>query len=237
MGDVARAGKQSQEQRPSVWSGRNNDRCSGGPPVRGEAGNPVCQSEKVYDLINCGPRNRYVVRPAGGGEPLIVHNCGFLYHADDRAKWDNLGANKINATIDLLEQLNEPVIVWTDFRALQNMILHELTDDAYRGRVFTRETVEEWKESPHGILVGNQTSGLGVGMNLQHAAANIYMTNSFSAEARWQSVKRTDRIGQERQVRVWDLTTPDTVEENVLEALSAKEEISRRTIDELRSML
>lgn len=28
----------------------------------------------MYDLINCGPRNRFVVRDAYG-KPLIVHNC------------------------------------------------------------------------------------------------------------------------------------------------------------------
>lgn len=31
--------------------------------------------EQVYDLVNCGPRHRFVVRPAGGGNPFIVHNC------------------------------------------------------------------------------------------------------------------------------------------------------------------
>ena len=31
--------------------------------------------EEVYDILNCGPRHRFVVRPAGGGEPMIVHNC------------------------------------------------------------------------------------------------------------------------------------------------------------------
>ena len=30
-------------------------------------------AEKVFDLLNCGPRHRFVV--AAGGEPLIVHNC------------------------------------------------------------------------------------------------------------------------------------------------------------------
>ena len=25
--------------------------------------------------MNCGPRHRFVERPSGGGEPMIVHNC------------------------------------------------------------------------------------------------------------------------------------------------------------------
>lgn len=30
-------------------------------------------TKKVYDILNCGPRSRFVVR--GNGEPFIVHNC------------------------------------------------------------------------------------------------------------------------------------------------------------------
>ena len=62
------------------------------------------------------------------------------------------------------------------------------------------------------------------------------MANSFAAEHRWQSLKRTDRIGQERQVRVWDIITPDTVDLKVLRSLAEKEDISRRNIDGIREM-
>lgn len=33
------------------------------------------RSRAVYDLVNCGPNHRFMVRPAGGGAPFIVHNC------------------------------------------------------------------------------------------------------------------------------------------------------------------
>lgn len=36
---------------------------------------PLDRSAPVYDLMNAGPRSRFTVRPAGGGEPFIVHNC------------------------------------------------------------------------------------------------------------------------------------------------------------------
>lgn len=38
-------------------------------------------SEPVYDILDCGPRNRFVVR-APGGKPLIVHNCVQAIGAD-----------------------------------------------------------------------------------------------------------------------------------------------------------
>jgi len=35
---------------------------------------PRC-SAQVYDLVNCGPRNRFVVRSGVGHAPFLVHNC------------------------------------------------------------------------------------------------------------------------------------------------------------------
>ena len=29
----------------------------------------------VFDLMDCGPDSRFLVRPPGGGRPFIVHNC------------------------------------------------------------------------------------------------------------------------------------------------------------------
>lgn len=52
-----------------------------------EAGFP--QQEPVYDIINCGPRNRFVVR-CHDGSPLIVHNCENITQAVAR---DVLAAN------------------------------------------------------------------------------------------------------------------------------------------------
>ena len=36
---------------------------------------PTGRTEQVYDIRNCGPRRRFVVRPSGGGQPFIAHNC------------------------------------------------------------------------------------------------------------------------------------------------------------------
>ena len=40
----------------------------------GQAATPDQAVQPIYDLINCGPRNRFVVRD-GNGNPMIVHNC------------------------------------------------------------------------------------------------------------------------------------------------------------------
>lgn len=183
---------------------------------------------------------------------LLQIASGFLYDQpsdesagyDRSATWTQIGTNKIDATMNLLEQLEERVIVWAPFRALQQGILEAVAErNARRAwrNIYDyssmKDAVARWREDPLGILLGNQGSGMGVGLNLQAGAANIYTANTFSAGARWQSVKRTDRMGQERQVRIWDLVAPDTKEMDVMKALAKREDLSRRNIDGLREFL
>jgi hypothetical protein len=167
---------------------------------------------------------------------LMQIASGFLIlEGGEEVQW--LGDNKVDGAITLIEQMDEPVLCWAPFRALQFRMLDELQKLGIPAVLYhDRDDVERWKRQG-GVMIGNQGSGLGVGQNLQHCAANIYMSPSFSAEARWQSVKRTDRIGQTRQVRVWDLLAPGTADVKAVKALMAKEDISRRNIDGLKDLL
>ena len=147
------------------------------------------------------------------------------------------GGNKLTATETLLEGLNEPTLIWAPFIALQNSACQLLER---MGRPWIKYTefddVKRWEDMDNGTIVGNPMSGMGVGTNMQHGAANIYMANSTSSEARWQSLKRTDRIGQKKQVRVWDLLADGTVDHKFLESLGTKEATAVRNIDALKEL-
>lgn len=187
-----------------------------------------------------------------GLQKLMQISSGFIYPSDDMVMRDPgtnfeiLGTNKTDAVITLLEGLDEPVLVWAPYRALHVMLEREILKAMRSSTVKLerrpvtiyedRDSITHWKEEG-GILIANQGGGAGVGQNLQNSAANIYVANNFSAEARWQSLKRTDRIGQKRQVRVWDLMTPDSTDYTVLANLQKKEDISRDNIDALRSII
>ena len=47
---------------------------------RGTAQETELRESKVYDILNCGPRSRFVVR--GGSGPFIVHNCCQAFSRD-----------------------------------------------------------------------------------------------------------------------------------------------------------
>ena len=72
-----------------TWGQTLNDAvpCEGGGTA-GAVGRASPVFAEVYDLINCGPRARFVI--AAGGEPLIVHNCENFDQAVSRdvLAWD-----------------------------------------------------------------------------------------------------------------------------------------------------
>ncbi len=102
------AEQQSQRQCLAGDSEGPVDAFAGGGSVRGEALDsgtqdrawlgPAPRVGSVYDLLNCGPRNRFVVQ-GDDGRLLIVHNCenfcqassrDLLYHKLDRLEQDGL---------------------------------------------------------------------------------------------------------------------------------------------------
>ena len=166
-------------------------------------------------------------------QKLMQLACGFVYDEMGTPLW--LSSERVDRAVELLEGLREPVILWTPYVALRDAVSSAVI--ATGRNTYGKPDVEAWKRDPEGVLIGNQSSGLGVGMNLQHSAAAIYLGNTYSAEHRWQSIKRIDRIGQQRQVRIWDMVTPGTIDEKVLQALNTKEALAIRSIDGLRALV
>lgn len=81
---AAPAGEQQTHLSPDRHANGPDHRQSSSPALRHLRGHAVLppgsrverrtRVEPVYDLVNCGPRNRFVVR-GSDGRPLIVHNC------------------------------------------------------------------------------------------------------------------------------------------------------------------
>lgn len=159
---------------------------------------------------------------------------GFIYDDAKQVEW--VSDIKVDATCTILEGVSGDAIIWApDIPMLDRLedVLSSRFNRVHRYR--SPDSVDKWKEEG-GIMIGNQGSGLGVGMNLQNAAANIYVRNSFSSEARWQSLKRTDRIGQTKQVRNWDIIAQGTVDIKALASLARKEEIANLNVNGLKEI-
>ncbi|QOR55705.1 MAG: putative DNA polymerase [Phage 65_10] len=90
LGAERRAGKQQARERSDQHLRRPDERGASRPRVRDRqdddhisdrsgvargqvAGAPELRGQRVFDLLNCGPRHRFVVQ--GDAGPFIVHNC------------------------------------------------------------------------------------------------------------------------------------------------------------------
>lgn len=72
----------------------------------------------------------------------------------------------------------------------------------------------------------------GTGLNLTAADMVIHYDPWWNVAAQNQATDRTHRIGQEKQVSVFQLITKDTVEENILKLQKAKEILAEEVVSE-----
>lgn len=61
--------------------------------------------QEVYDVVNCGPRNRFTIATGSGN--LIVHNSGY---AGWIGAWKNFGADKFMTD----DEIKKAIITWRD---------------------------------------------------------------------------------------------------------------------------
>lgn len=83
LGYLQRASQQQAELSARACANGTDHRLGGRPAAGDSAFDFALQSEEVFDLLDCGPRHRFVVADEGG-QPLIVHNCENIVQAFSR---------------------------------------------------------------------------------------------------------------------------------------------------------
>jgi SNF2 family DNA or RNA helicase len=134
---------------------------------------------------------------------------------------------KQRSLADLLEDLDEPVVIFCKFR-------HDLEVAASvcksLGKSWSElsgssKQLSEWQEGATSVLIVQQQSG-GCGIDLTRSAAAIYFSLSHSLGDYEQSLARLRRPGQTRTVRYWHLVATGTVDESIYAALDNKRDVA-----------
>jgi len=150
---------------------------------------------------------------------------------------------RLAATKDLLEELtpNHKVIVWCSFIKNYEM-LGRICTELGLGHVYItgkmslqqkKEAMDEFRQNDGvRVVIANRKAG-GIGINLVEASYSIVYSRNFSLGDELQSEARNHRGGSEIHDKITkiDLVARDTIDEQVLEALSNKQDISSRVID------
>jgi Superfamily II DNA/RNA helicases, SNF2 family len=172
-------------------------------------------------------------------------------------------ADELNSIIDLIETIDTVtkqerlldivqeardnvemgrVIVFTQFRATQQQVLDRLASQGYTVHAFhgghssgEKEQIVENFEEDGGILVS--TDAMSEGRNLQFCNIMVNMDLPWNPMRVEQRIGRIHRIGQERDVYVFNMALKDTIEEYVLDRLYHKIDLFQQSVGELSSIL
>jgi SNF2 family DNA or RNA helicase len=171
-------------------------------------------------------------------EPSVQERLGgFLGHArslDEDAK--------SRALRGLLRSWSDKLLIFTRFRATQEHLAHLLKQTGescalYHGGLPRREKEEAIRafEGPCRILISTEAGGEGRNLQFCHGLVNYDLPwNPMRIEQR---IGRLSRVGQTRDVYVFNLVAPGTIEETLLEILDAKINMFELVIGEIDMIL
>jgi SNF2 family DNA or RNA helicase len=166
--------------------------------------------------------------------------CGYL--VNDDGETIELANNRIKVMMEVIEEMDGKIIIWSRFRHDIKKIKNELCKTYGSGSVVTYygDTSQEDRDSAiHNFqtnpetrfFVSNAQTG-GRGITLTAASNVIYYSNDFNLESRKQSEDRCHRIGQHKPVLYVDLVCPNTVDVHIVKSLLQKDKIANKTLGE-----
>ncbi len=150
--------------------------------------------------------------------------------------------SKIEKVINLIKEINDKVIIFTEYRASQEFIMSKLEEQGikavpYRGG-FNRgkkDWMMELFQRKAQVLVATEAGGEGINLQFCNHIINYDMPwNPMRVEQR---IGRVHRLGQTRDVNIYNLSTNDTIEEHILYLLHEKINMFENVIGSLDTIL
>ncbi|MFC7440920.1 DEAD/DEAH box helicase [Laceyella putida] len=152
-------------------------------------------------------------------------------------------SSKVNQALNLIKELSpEKVILFTEFRATQEMLMRELTKAGipavpFRGG-FNRNK-KDWMmelfQKRARVMVATEAGGEGINLQFCHHMINFDMPwNPMRVEQR---IGRIHRLGQQHDVSIYNFATLNTIEEHIIWLLHEKIQLFETVIGELETIL
>ncbi len=150
--------------------------------------------------------------------------------------------SKAIKSLELIKKINDKVIIFTEYRATQEYLLQFFRDNGliavpYRGG-FNRgkkDWMRELFSRKAQILVATEAGGEGI--NLQFANQVINYDLPWNPMRVEQRIGRVHRLGQTRDVYIYNFTTIGTIEEYIFKLLHQKIKLFENVIGNLDDIL
>ena len=147
--------------------------------------------------------------------------------------FDNPKYTKIKEILKLIENRKEKVIIFSTFTSYLKRLSNDLKNNSIENTILLskysikqrQKLIEDWKTSKtNNILIMNYKIG-SEGLNLTESN-NIILTDTWwNYTYEQQAIARSRRMGQEKEVNVYRLTTRDTIESLLINKCKMKEGI------------
>jgi SNF2 family DNA or RNA helicase len=151
-------------------------------------------------------------------------------------------SSKAEAAVQLIESIPEKVVLFTEYRATQTMLLKALTAKGihavpYNGS-FNRNKKDYMMElfrKRAQVMIATEAGGEGINLQFCHHIINFDMPwNPMRVEQR---IGRVHRLGQNHDVHIYNFATSGTIEEHIIWLLHEKIALFESVIGELETIL
>lgn len=176
----------------------------------------IIKKDRVYDDI------------AFDNVPKLMH--GLRYYANQK--------NKQAWLKDFLEGTTSNVLIFyvykSEYEAIKE-IADKLEKETYtiNGQLKEFTDRNEWDELENTVTIVQYRAG-GAGIELQYCSEVIFYTPDYSYQDYAQALGRAYRYGQENKITVHKFVTKNTIEEDVWQALDAKESFDEKVYAKTR---
>ena len=151
-------------------------------------------------------------------------------------------STKVGRLLGLLDETGDKMVIFTQFRATQDLIQRRLTEAGHAVAVFhgglsrlEKEAAIERFRGPARLLLCTEAGSEGRNLQFAHAVCNFDLPwNPMKIEQR---IGRLSRIGQTHDVYVFNLVAANTLEAAVLHLLEAKLNMFELVIGEVDMIL
>jgi SNF2 family DNA or RNA helicase len=150
--------------------------------------------------------------------------------------------SKANKALELIQKIDDKVIIFTEYRATQLYLQwflkqHGISSVPFRGgfKRGKKDWMRELFQKQAQVLIATEAGGEGINLQFCHHIINFDLPwNPMRLEQR---IGRIHRLGQEKDVHIYNFAIMNTVEEHILKLLYEKIELFEKVIGDLDDIL
>jgi SNF2 family DNA or RNA helicase len=150
--------------------------------------------------------------------------------------------SKADKALEIIQKVNDKVIIFTEYRATQLYLQwflkqHGITSVPFRGgfKRGKKDWMRELFQKHAQVLIATEAGGEGI--NLQFCNHIINFDLPWNPMKLEQRIGRIHRLGQKKDVMIYNFAIKDTVEEHILKLLYEKIDLFEKVIGELDDIL